>query len=262
MIVALFTLNPIFRLREAKVKLAEKGIHVSINTIRRRLAEAKVQYRPTRQKPLLSEVHMEKCVAWATENFDRDWSNVLFSDEASFWAWVHIKRAWSAAGERFLQRTVKQPIKIHVWGCFSQRDFGCLEHFTENLNAPKMLQVYEHGLLRSAEEMFGANNKDWILQEDNEPKHRSHLCTSWKTESGITTLDWPSQSLHVNPIENAWSLVKRKLAGRRALALKKLSRRIKEVWCSLPTEYAEKLVESMSRRCQAIIQNNGDWTVY
>ena len=58
--------------------------------------------RPTRQKPLLSEVHMEKRWTWATENVDRDWSNVLFSDEASFWAWVPIKRAWSAAGERFL----------------------------------------------------------------------------------------------------------------------------------------------------------------
>ena len=74
-----------FRLRDAKAKLAEKGLHVSINTIRRRLAEAKAQYRPTRQEPLLSEVHMEKLLARATENVDRDWSNVLFSDEASFW---------------------------------------------------------------------------------------------------------------------------------------------------------------------------------
>ena len=119
-----------------------------------------MQYRPTRQKLLLSEVHMEKRLAWATENVDRDWSNVLFSDEAYFWAWVPIKHAWSDDGERFLQRTVKHPIKIHVWRCFSQRDFVCLELFTENLNAQKMLQIYEHVLLRSAEKMFEANNKD------------------------------------------------------------------------------------------------------
>ena len=53
MTVALFKRNPTLRLREAKAKLTEKGLHVSENTIRRRLAEAKVQYR-------------------------RDWSNVLF----------------------------------------------------------------------------------------------------------------------------------------------------------------------------------------
>ena len=102
MIVALFKRNPTLWLREVKVKLAEKGLHVSINTIRCRLAEAKVQYRLTRQKPLLSEVHIEKHLIWATENVDRNWSNVIFSGEASFWAWVPIKRAWSPAGERFL----------------------------------------------------------------------------------------------------------------------------------------------------------------
>ena len=125
MIAALFKRNPTLRTREAKAKLAEKGLYVSLNTIRRRLAEAKVQYDPTRPKPLLSEVQMEKRLAWATENVNRDWFNVIFSDEASFWAWFLIKRAGSAAGERFLQPTVKHPIKIHVWGYFSQRGFGC-----------------------------------------------------------------------------------------------------------------------------------------
>ena len=108
--------------------------------------------------------------------YGKCWSRLVqftFSDEASFWAWGSIKRAWSAAGERFLQRTVKHPIKIHVWGCFSQRVFGCIELFTENLNAQEMVQIYEHGL-RSAEKMFGVNNNDWILQEDNDPKHRKH----------------------------------------------------------------------------------------
>ena len=106
---------------------------------------------------------------WATENVDCDWSNVLSSVEVSFWEWVSIKRTWLAAGERCLQRTVKHFIKIHVWGCFSQRGFGCLELLNENCNAQKMLQIYEHGLPRSEEKMFGANNKDWILQEDNDP---------------------------------------------------------------------------------------------
>ena len=77
--------------------------------------------------------------------------------------------------------------------------------------------------------MFRANNKDWILQEDNDPKHSSHLCTSWKAENDIASSDWPSQSPDANPIENVWCVVKRKLAGRCAFTLKYLSRRIKEV---------------------------------
>ena len=78
---------------------------------------------------------MEKRLAWAMENVDHDGPNVLFSKEASFWASVPIKRAWLDSDKRFLQRIVKHPIKIHVWGCFSQNGFGCLVLFTENLNA-------------------------------------------------------------------------------------------------------------------------------
>ena len=82
--------------------------------------------------------------------------------------------------------------------------FPCLDLFIENLNAQKMLQ--KRGLLRSATMMFGADTAGWILQEDNDPKYRSRPCTAWKSENGITTLDWPSQSPNANPIENAWSV--------------------------------------------------------
>ena len=78
--------------------------------------------------------------------------------------------------------------------------------FTEILNAQKMLRIYIHVPLKSAEKIFGANIEDWILPKDNEPKHRSRLCTDWKTENGILTLDLPPQSPDANPImsEVSW----------------------------------------------------------
>ncbi|EFN75575.1 Transposable element Tcb2 transposase, partial [Harpegnathos saltator] len=57
--------------------------------------------------------------------------------------------------------------------------------------------------------------EDWILQEDNDPKHRNKLCTERKKQSGIVTLDWPSQSPDTNPIENVWAYLKHKLRGKR-----------------------------------------------
>ena len=77
--------------------------------------------------------------------------------------------------------------------------------------------------------MFGADTADWIFQEDNDPKHRSRLCTAWKTENAITTLDWPSQSPDANPIENVCSVLKRKLAGKRVFTLKQLSQKISKI---------------------------------
>jgi hypothetical protein len=57
-----------------------------------------------------------------------------------------------------------------------------------------MLKIYQRALLKSAEKWFGSDNESWILQEDNDSKHRSRLCTIWKTENGIQHLDWPAQS--------------------------------------------------------------------
>ena len=94
---------------------------------------------------------------------------------------------------------------MHLWGCFSKQGFGILYLFTCNLNAEKMLEIYKKALLPSAERWFVDKNEDWILQKDNDPKHRSKLCTEWKQQCGIVTLDWLSQSPDANPIENVWA---------------------------------------------------------
>ena len=108
-IIKLFERLSTLRLREAKAILVEKRVNISINTIRQRLAESNIKYRSTRQKSLLSETHMEKRKAWAAENLDRDWSNVIFSDELSFWAWVPIKYAWSTVGSNYFCEPLNTP---------------------------------------------------------------------------------------------------------------------------------------------------------
>ena len=46
-------------------------------------------------------------MSWVSENIDRDWSKVIYSDEATFWMWVRVKRAWSIRGRNFMQRIVQ-----------------------------------------------------------------------------------------------------------------------------------------------------------
>lgn len=77
--------------------------------------------------------HVTKRLEWVHENLSKDWDNIIFTDEAPFWAWVTIRKAWSIPSNRIIRRTVKHPIKIHVWGCFCKRGFGYLYLFTSNL---------------------------------------------------------------------------------------------------------------------------------
>lgn len=261
-IVALFLGAPSLTLRAGQRRLADRGIRVSLNTLRQRLREQDVAFRSTRPKPLLTPLHVQRRLQWAHTHADRDWGHVIFSDESTFMAIDVRRRAWSVRGQPVVVRRVKHPLKIHVWGCMSRNGFGRLCVFSETLTAERLLRIYQRCLLPSAERWYGADPAAWILQEDNDPKHRSRLSTHWKTEQGITTLPWPSQSPDANPIENVWSLMKLKLRGKRIPTRAALCRQIRAVWRSLPTRYAETLVDSMPRRCRAIISNNGDWTTY
>lgn len=134
--------------------------------------------------------------------------------------------------------------------------------FAYNLDAQRMLRIYKKALIPSAKRWFTNKNEDWILQEDNDSKHCSRICTVWKQQNGIVKLGWPSQSPDANPIENVWAYIKQKLRGKCAYTLKQLSWQIRRIWRSLPLEYAVKLVDSMLRRYQAIIDAGGDWTHY
>jgi len=261
-IVNLFLRNPSLTLRQGQAKLKSKGLDISHETIRTHLRAHNLKFRPTMKKPLLTEKHVTNRLAWAHENIDRDFDNVIFTDECSIWARCAPTRAWSTSTNRIVHRTIKHGIKVHLWGCFSKHGFGALYLFTYNLNAERMLKIYKKALLPSAKRWFIKKKDNWILQEDNDPKHRSKLCSEWKAKSGIITMDWPSQSPDANPIENVWAYIKHKLRSKRTYTSKQLSCEIRRIWRSLPLEYAIKLVESMPRRCQAIIDADGDWTHY
>lgn len=262
LILQLFEANPTLTLHQVHEKLVQKGITVSIETIRNRLHERQIKFKKSLLKPILTPNQIEKRLNWARENLDRDWTNVIFTDESSFWLSNVSQSAWSRKGNRFVQRTIKHPAKVHVYGCFSSNGFGKLIVFTGILKATGMIKLYRRGLLKSAEQLFGPENDDWILQEDNDPKHKSRLCREWKDENNVVTMDWPSQSPDANPIENVWAIMKHKLRRKRIRSTKQLKSALTRIWNSLSTDYAKNLAESCTQRCQHIIESGGDWTYY
>ena len=102
-----------------------------------------------------------------------------------------------------------------------------------------------------------------IFMQDGTPYHRSKIVSEFLKEKKIKVLNWPGNSPDLNPIENLWEVLKNKVADKQPSSAKHLKDAIKEVWiCELSSAYCRTLVESMPRRLEMVIKNNGGHTKY
>jgi len=104
----------------------------------------------------------------------------------------------------------------------------------------------------------------YIFQEDNAPCHTAQIAKKWKNDNDIISLPWPAQSPDLNPIENLWDELKRRLRKNEYKAKNKaeLFNLIKEEWYKISTAIINKLIESMPRRTKAVLKNKGNPTRY
>ena len=230
------------------------GFEVSITTVRRRLKSLGMKYCHPISKPLMLKRHRIARVNFAKQNRDQDWKKVIFTDESTFQLFPNSRKLWMSKSKKLISRKVKHPQKIHAWGGFSDAGFGKLITFTGTLTSKRIIELYENGLLPSSD-IF---DHDWLLQEDNDPKHTSTLCKKWKQDKSIERMDWPSNSPDLNPMENLWRIFKYKVANLHPKNLKVLEVAIHLSWSELPTKLAQKLVGSMFNRIQRVLEEKGD----
>ncbi len=86
-------------------------------------------------------------------------------------------------------------------------------------------------MLPSADKLYG--DADLIFQQDLAPAHTAKATKSWFNDHGVTVLDWPANSPDLNPIENLWGIVKRKMRDTRPNNADDLKAAIKAAWASL-----------------------------
>lgn len=84
----------------------------------------------------------------------------------------------------------------------------------------------------------------------------------WLEENGIEVLDWPSSSPDLNPIENLWAIMKRKLRNEPQRTVDGLKSKIQEIWDSITPEDCQKLVSTMPKRVETVLKNKGGVTQF
>ncbi len=86
-------------------------------------------------------------------------------------------------------------------------------------------------MLPSADKLYGDPN--FIFQQDLAPAHTAKVPNAGSMTMVLLVLDWPANSPDLNPVENLWGIVKRKMRDTRPNNADDLKAAIKATWASL-----------------------------
>ena len=245
------------------------GTNCSIDTTKRRLRQNNLYGRRPVKKPLVSARNLRTRIKFARDHLSwtvNDWSKVLFSNESKF-------MLFSSDGIRYVRRPIgdrfnpkyQLPIVKHgggnvmVWGCFSRDNLGPIHPIEGTMDQRVSLGIMKNIMLPHAKDKM---NRNWIFQQDNDPKDCARSVKEYFQSKKVNVLEWPSQSPDLKPIEHLWEYIDNQLVDRKPTNKDNLFGLIKECWYNIHQDVLINLVDSMPRRCDAVLKANGYATKY
>lgn len=152
---------------------------------------------------------------------------------------------------------------VAIWGAISKDGLGPSVRIDGTLNAPSYCDILKGTLVPYAMDGPFADGFYW-LQHDCSPVHTARLTEATLDSCGVLRLPWPPRGADLNPIENLWGLIKRRLAAQtgRITNTDDLWRSIEEAWGALRAETGtvRSLYASMLRRIAEVIAYEGHYT--
>lgn len=247
----------------------ELGVPASARTVRRRLDEAGLFGRVARIEFPFTEEHITERLEFATEHqgWTRDqWARVLFGDETYMCLGVQgqiwVQRPQDAA---FLSQFVVQgqsnfAPKIGIWGCFASEGVGGLRIFDDTMDSRLYTDTLQRFMKPFALDFWPSG--EWFYLDDNASYHRSHVTQTWLFNNGVNLIKLPPHSPDLNPIENLWADLKRRIESRFPHSIQELKEIVIEEWANTSQSICSNLVASMPDRMQAVLDAGGFKTPY
>lgn len=236
----------------------------SLRTVQRRLSTCShLKYVKMAKKPPLTPRHKQQRLEWCREHMSwkAEWKFVLFSDEKKFnldgpdgWAsyWHDLRKE-----KRIFFSRAQGGGSVMVWAAFGSGGKTDIVFMNGRQDSRKYQEVLEKHLLPTAPQICGQN---WRFQQDNAPIHTSRSTKAWFEAKNVSVLDWPARSPDLNPVENLWGVLARKVykGCRQFSNVADLKQSIQQCWAEIDNSLLERLIASMPHRVFHVINKNGN----
>jgi len=237
-------------------------------TIKRVLEKSPVhKYTKRLGKPTLKPMHKQARIEWAKLHMEygQKWRNVIWSDEKKFnldgpdgmqYYWADLRKE-----PEIFSKNVHGGGSVMVWAAFSWNGTTDIVFIDGRLNSLGYRKVLEDHLLPKAAEIGG---QEWIFQQDNAAIHTARVLLDWFSVTGINQMKWPAKSPDLNPIENLWGILIRRVYenGRQYSTVGGLKAAITNEWSKITSGTLRNLINSLPNRVFQVIYKKGGHTKY
>uniref|UniRef100_A0AAZ3PM82 Tc1-like transposase DDE domain-containing protein n=1 Tax=Oncorhynchus tshawytscha TaxID=74940 RepID=A0AAZ3PM82_ONCTS len=149
---------------------------------------------------------------------------------------------------------------VMVWVCVSQHHRTELVVIAGNLNAVS----YREEILLPHVVPFLQAHSDMTLRHDNATSHTARSERDFLQDRNVSVLPWPAKSPVLNPIAHVWDMLDRRVRARAIPPRNvwELVGALVEEWGNISQQELANLVQSMRRRCTAVLNAAGGHTRY
>lgn len=219
---------------------------------------------------------------WTVE----DWRYKVYTDECKVelgqgGGRKHVRRKpGTQYQERYLEPTFRsQRTTAMFWGAYTYGHHHPLVHVRKRTIEEKTTKNDRLGMnaQQYCDEILDAHlapfvnglestGDEYIVVEDGHPAHTSVMARQRRLQTGLRKMDWCGNSPDLNPIENVWYALKRRLKRRwrdpnkRPHSKEELVEAAKEEWEKLNWRVMDKFIDSLPARVAMVIRRNGGHT--
>ena len=124
-----------------------------------------------------------------------------------------------------------------VWGCMAASGVRELVFIDDKMDKYCYKNILQNNLQKSADNL--GIGGDYYFQQDNDPKHITKIVRLWILYNTPHTLKTPPQSPDLNPIENLWDTLERRIRRHHISSKIQLKQVLLEEWQHRPIGHAD-----------------------